>query len=59
MKVNYDKAGNITKLLRQGKNGSPWEISYDYDLKDRIIHANDRLGPVFKYEYDKNDRLLK
>ena len=59
VKVSYDYAGNITKLLRQGRDGVPWEISYDYDLKDRIIHADDCLGPVFQYEYDKNDRLLK
>ena len=59
VRVNYDKAGNITKLVRQGKDGMPWEISYSYDLKDRITHANDYFGPVFQYEYDKNDRLLK
>ena len=59
VRVNYDKAGNITKLIRQGKDGMPWEISYSYDLKDRITHANDYFGPVFQYEYDKNDRLLK
>ena len=59
VKISYDYAGNITKLLRQGRDGVPWEISYDYDLKDRIIHADDCLGPVFQYEYDKNDRLLK
>ena len=57
--MSYDHAGNITKLARQGRNGQPWEISYDYDLKDRVIHSNDYLGPVFQYEYDKNDRLLK
>jgi len=59
VRVNYDKAGNITKLIRQGKDGMPWEIRYSYDLKDRITHANDYFGPVFQYEYDKNDRLLK
>lgn len=57
--VSYDHAGNITKLSRQGRNGQSWEIGYDYDLKDRVTHANDYLGPVFQYEYDKNDRLLK
>ena len=59
VRVSYDHAGNITKLARQGRNGQSWEISYDYDLKDRVTHANDYLGPVFQYEYDKNDRLLK
>lgn len=57
--ISYDKAGNITNILRQGRNGEPWEVRYDYDLKDRIIHASDCYGPVFRYEYDKNDRLLK
>lgn len=59
VRVNYDKAGNITKLIRQGKDGMPWEIRYSYDLIDRITHANDYFGPIFQYEYDKNDRLLK
>ena len=59
VKVSYDRAGNITKLVRQSRNGQPWELCYDYDLKDRITHANDCMGSVFQYEYDKNDRLLK
>jgi YD repeat-containing protein len=46
----YDKAGNITKITRQGRNGKPWEVRYDYDLKNRIIHAGDCFGPVFQYE---------
>lgn len=57
--VTYDSAGNITKVSRQGKGGEIWEIIYDYDLKDRIINASDCLGPVFGYQYDKNDRLEK
>ncbi|WP_333651505.1 RHS repeat-associated core domain-containing protein [Lacrimispora sp.] len=57
--ISYDVAGNITKAVRQGKDGEPWEIQYDYDLKDRIIHVGDCLGPVFQYEYDKNDRVVK
>ncbi|WP_077611728.1 RHS repeat-associated core domain-containing protein [Clostridium sp. Marseille-P2415] len=55
--VSYDKAGNITRIARQGKGGEVWELEYDYDLKDRIIHVSDCLGPVFRYEYDRNDRL--
>ncbi|MEY8356558.1 RHS repeat-associated core domain-containing protein [Lachnospiraceae bacterium 54-53] len=55
--VSYDKAGNIVRIARQGKGKRAWELAYDYDLKDRIIHVNDCLGPVFRYEYDRNDRL--
>ncbi len=55
--VTYDYAGNITGITRQGKGLEAWETRYDYDLKDRIIHAKDCLGPVFVYEYDKNDQL--
>ena len=55
--VTYDYAGNIIGITRQGKGLEAWETRYDYDLKDRIIHAKDCLGPVFVYEYDKNDQL--
>ena len=55
--VTYDYAGNITGITRQGKGLEAWETRYDYDLKDRIIHAKDCLGLVFIYEYDKNDQL--
>ena len=57
--ISYDKAGNITKVTRQGKGKEAWEIGYSYDLKDRITHVKDCLGPVFQYEYDKNDRTQK
>jgi RHS repeat-associated protein len=57
--VSYDNAGNITKIARQGKGGEVWELDYQYDLKNRIIHVEDCLGPVFRYEYDLNDRLEK
>ncbi|MDR1770794.1 MAG: hypothetical protein LBS02_09165 [Hungatella sp.] len=57
--ISYDKAGNITKVARQGKGKEAWEIGYSYDLKDRITHVKDCLGPVFQYEYDKNDRTRK
>ena len=55
--VTYDYAGNIIGITRQGKGLEAWETRYDYDLKDRIIHAKDCLSPVFVYEYDKNDQL--
>lgn len=55
--VSYDLAGNITKITRGGKGQEAWEIAYDYDLKDRITHVKDCLGPVFQYTYDKDDRL--
>ena len=57
--VSYDQAGNITKIARQGKENEVWELEYQYDLKNRIIHVKDCLGPVFHYEYDLNDRLEK
>ncbi len=57
--ITYDRAGNITRIARQGKGGELWELSYDYDLKNRITYVKDCLGPVFRYEYDKNDRLEK
>lgn len=55
--VSYDPAGNIIKVIRQGKGQEAWEMSFGYDLKDRIIHVEDCLGPVFGYAYDKNDQL--
>ena len=55
--VSYDSAGNITKITRQGKGQEVWELRYDYDLKDRITHVEDCLGPVFRYAYDRNDQL--
>lgn len=55
--ISYDNAGNITKITRQGKGQDAWELRYDYDLKDRITHVEDCLGPVFRYTYDRNDQL--
>ena len=57
--VAYDKAGNITKVARQGRGSSEWDISYDYDLKDRLTNVEDYLGPVFRYEYNKNDQVVE
>ena len=57
VQVCYDLAGNITKVVRQGKGQAPWQVSYGYDLKDRITHVKDCMGPVFGYEYNKNDWL--
>ena len=59
VKVSYDHAGNITRIARQGKGSEVWELDYQYDLKNRITHVKDCLGPVFRYEYDLNDRLEK
>ena len=56
--VAYDYAGNITGVIRQGKGLEAWEQKYGYDLKDRIIHVKDCLGPVFYYEYNKDDLLV-
>ena len=55
--VAYDYAGNITGIVRQGKGLEAWEQNYGYDLKDRVIHVKDCLGPVFYYEYNKDDLL--
>ena len=57
--ISYDNAGNITKITQRGKGQDAWELRYGYDLKDRITHAEDCLGPVFQYAYDKNDRLAE
>ena len=54
--VSYDKAGNILSVRQEGRDGQAREISYDYDLKDRFIHAGELDGPVFELTYDKNDR---
>jgi len=58
-RIAYDKAGNITKVTRQGRGSSEWNICYDYDLKDRLTHVEDCLGPVFRYEYNKNDQVVE
>jgi len=55
--VSYDLAGNIIKVVRQGKGQEAWALSFGYDLKDRITHVEDCLGPVFGYVYDRNDWL--
>lgn len=57
--ITYDLAGNIRKVTRCGKGQEPWDVQFDYDLKDRITHVKDCLGPVFRYGYDKNDRLTE
>lgn len=35
------------------------KITYQYDLKDRIMHRTNPGGAVTRYLYDQNDRLLK
>lgn len=55
--VSYDPAGNVIKVVRQGKGQEAWALSFGYDLKDRITHVEDCLGPVFGYVYDRNDWL--
>lgn len=57
--VTYDRAGNILALCRKGADTESHEITYDYDLKNRLIHAKDVQGAVFEYAYDKNDRLIE
>jgi len=42
---------NITKITNQGVDTDAWEISYAYDLEDRITHVEDCLGPIFTYDY--------
>ena len=54
--VTYDRAGNITSVRQTGKEGHAREITYGYDLKDRLIHARELEGSVFELTYDKNDR---
>ncbi|MEY8268875.1 RHS repeat-associated core domain-containing protein [Lachnospiraceae bacterium 64-25] len=54
--VSYDKAGNILSVRQEGRDGQAREISYDYDLKDRLIHAAELDGPVLELTYDRNDR---
>ena len=59
IEISYDFASNITKVVQKGKETDSFELTYDYDLKDRIIHVKDCLGAVYQYEYDKNDRTVK
>ena len=55
-RIAYDKAGNILSVRQEGKDGQAREISYGYDLKDRLVHAAELDGPVFGFSYDRNDR---
>ncbi|MDE5907728.1 MAG: hypothetical protein K2H52_03125 [Lachnospiraceae bacterium] len=55
-RISYDKAGNILCVRQEGRDGQAREISYDYDLKDRLTHAGELDGPVFELTYDRNDR---
>ena len=59
IEISYDFASNITKVVQKGKETDSFELTYDYDLKDRIINVKDCLGAVYQYEYDKNDRTVK
>lgn len=54
--VSYDRAGNILCVGQEERDGQAREISYGYDLKDRLTHAGELDGPVFRLSYDKNDR---
>ncbi|MCH5262821.1 MAG: AHH domain-containing protein, partial [Lachnospiraceae bacterium] len=55
-RISYDRAGNVTSVRQIGKDGKARELTYDYDLKDRLTHAGELDGPVFMLSYDKNDR---
>ena len=54
--LSYDRAGNITSVRQEGRDGQARELACDYDLKDRLIHAGELEGPIFELSYDKNDR---
>ena len=58
IRVFYDFASNITKIVQEGKETDSFELVYDYDLKDRIINVKDCFGAVYQYEYDKNNRTV-
>lgn len=53
----YDKAGNVTAVRQEGKEGQSREITYSHDLKDRLTRVEELDGPVVMASYDKNDRL--
>lgn len=57
--VSYDHAGNVVSLRRKGIDGRETEITYQYDLKDRLVRASNMEGAVFAYHYDLNDRLVE
>ena len=59
IQISYDFASNITKVVQKGKETDSFELTYDYDLKDRIVNVKDCLGAIYQYEYDKNDRTVK
>ena len=59
IEISYDLASNIIKVVQKGKETDSFILTYDYDLKDRIINVKDCLGAVYQYEYDKNDRTVK
>ena len=53
----YDKAGNLTGIRQEGKEGQRREITYCHDLKDRLTKVQELDGPVVMASYDKNDRM--
>lgn len=53
----YDRAGNVTSVRQEGKEGQSREITYSHDLKDRLTRVEELDGPVVTAAYDKNDRL--
>jgi RHS repeat-associated protein len=53
----YDANGNLTK--KTGDGGPTTEVSYEYDLENRLIRVEDGTGKVIaKYEYDPFGRRL-
>ncbi|WP_034328740.1 sugar-binding protein, partial [Alkaliphilus transvaalensis] len=58
-KYQYDKAGNIIKMINNTNPENIIQKEYKYDAKNRITHEINQLGNTTRIYYDKNDRVIK
>ena len=56
--LTYDKAGNLVRLLQQGREGKR-ELTCTYDLQQRLTRIQELDGPVFAYGYDGNGNRVE
>jgi YD repeat-containing protein len=57
--INYDPNGNITRLVRNGANGSAKDdLAYTYGAGNRLDHVTHGVAPKY-YSYDDNGNVTR